>query len=150
MAKRYFQAQLGPARKKITQLSDWPRSHLTNKKNSPAIGKLGSSWEKLWVWSNSSQLEPSGKPNDTQLGPSSKLDLGVPHSLARALALCSNERLALETSAITTWPPWHYWRMVGSPHKYIYSFIIRIQYICIYLNIFVLLHQEKFPLTNFL
>ena len=52
------------------------RSHNNNKQLGgswltwPNGGKLGSSWAKIWPWSNSTQsiqLEPSGWANDTQL-----------------------------------------------------------------------------------
>ena len=49
----------------------------------PNGGKFDSRWAKIWAWSNSSQLDPSGWPNDTQLHRScelgsSWLELGVP------------------------------------------------------------------------
>ena len=67
-----------------------PRSHLTTTKQLgsswprwPNGGILGSSWANIWAWSNSSQLKPSGWPNDTQLHRSwelgsSWLELAVP------------------------------------------------------------------------
>ena len=64
----------------IKQLGEsWPRW--------PNGTKRGSSWTKIWTWSNSSQLEPSRWPNDTQLHPSQKLgsswfELGGPFGQA--------------------------------------------------------------------
>ena len=73
VAKRYCQVE--PAPKQTIQLSDYDRAVILHCQNDlarvdsrwPNSGNIGSSWTKIWAWSNSSQLKPSRWPNDTQL-----------------------------------------------------------------------------------